>query len=279
MASDRNQDRERVSHGERIEVRSGDLRDTDASASVRRTTSEPLTSGPPAAEMVRHETGRPQRSADRTAEVEIPESYNLNQDRVRWGPIIAGLLTALTTLLLLGLLGLAIGLTTVNAGSAAAQGGPPPAAGTAAAIWGAVTALVAFFLGGWVAGRTAAVFDRRWGAWNGALVFMVAVPVTTWLAGQGLGFLAGTLGNFAGALNIDASALANQAQQAANQVQQAVRTTQPSDVGQAAAGARYAAWGTLLGLLVGLFAAALGGALGTRREISLERATADVTRG
>ena len=47
------------------------------------------------------------------------------RDRVHWGPIVAGLLTALTTLLLLSLLGLAVGLTTVNAGTAAAQGAPP----------------------------------------------------------------------------------------------------------------------------------------------------------
>ena len=211
-------------------------------------------------------------------QVELPEALNLARDRVRWGPIWAGFFTALTAMVLLGLLGLAIGLTSVNAGTAAAQGGPPQGAGTAAAIWGAITALVAFFVGGWVAGRTAAVFDRRWGAWNGALVFIVAVPITLWLAGQGLGFLAGTLGNFASALNIDPGAMANQAQQAADQAQQAGRTPQPSDVAQAAAGARNAAWGTLIGLLVGLIAAALGGALGTRREVALERTTADVTR-
>ena len=58
--------------------------------------------------------------APRETQAEIPEAYNLGRDRVRFGPIVAGLLTALTSLLLLGLLGVAIGLTAVNAGDAAA---------------------------------------------------------------------------------------------------------------------------------------------------------------
>jgi hypothetical protein len=123
---------------------------------------------------------------DDTADVRISEASNLARDRVRWGPILAGLCTALTSLLLLSLLGLAIGLTAVNAGTAAAQGAAPDDAGRNTAIWGAVSALISFFLGGYVAGKTAAVFDRGWGALNGALVFLVAVPVTLWLASMGL---------------------------------------------------------------------------------------------
>jgi hypothetical protein len=128
-----------------------------------------------------------------------------------------------------------------------------------------------------VAGRTAAVFDRRWGAWNGALVFIVAVPVTLWLAGQGLGALLGTLGEFAGALNLNLGQLSSSAQDTANQAQQAARSAQPVDVARAAAAARNAAWATLIGLLVGLGAGALGGALGIRRELAMHRTTVRVT--
>ena len=52
--------------------------------------------------------------APRTTDTEIPEAYNLGRDRVRFGPVVAGLLTALTSLLLLGLRGVAIGLTAVK---------------------------------------------------------------------------------------------------------------------------------------------------------------------
>jgi hypothetical protein len=204
--------------------------------------------------------------APRTTDAAIPEAYNLGRDRVRFGPIVAGLLTALTSLLLLGLLGVAIGLTAVNAGDAAARGDAGAGTGLFSALWGALTGLIAFGLGGYVAGRTAAVFDRRWGALNGALVFMLGVPLTLWLAGQGLGFATGALGDFVGALNIDPG----QAQGAAGQLQGAAQQVRPVDVARAAENARNGAWGTLLGSLLALGASGLGGWLGTRRELEVE---------
>ncbi|MEA2641674.1 MAG: hypothetical protein QOF51_3068, partial [Chloroflexota bacterium] len=123
----------------------------------------------------------------------LPGRFNLVNDRVRWGPIFAGFFVAITTMVMLGLLGLGIGLTGLNAGFSAAQGTPPPQTGTNAAIWGAVSAIIAFLLGGYVAGRTSAVYSRGWAALNGALVFFLAVPVMLWLAGQGFGAVLGTL--------------------------------------------------------------------------------------
>jgi hypothetical protein len=206
----------------------------------------------------------------RETETEIPEAYNLGRDRVRFGPIVAGLLTALTALLLLGLLGVAIGLTAVDAGDAAAGGDAGAGAGTFSAVWGALTGLLAFGLGGYVAGRTAAVFDRRWGALNGALVFMLGVPLTLWLAGQGLGFAAGALGSFVGALNVDPAQVQSAAQGAAGQAQGAAAQVRPVDVARVAEGARTAAWGALLGAALALGASALGGWLGTRRELEAD---------
>jgi hypothetical protein len=200
----------------------------------------------------------------------IPDGFDLKQDRVHWGPIVAGLLTALTTLLLLSLIGLAVGLTTVNAGTAAAQGGPPADAGRNSAIWAAVSGIVAFLLGGYVAGRTAAVFSRGWGALNGALVFMLAVPLILWLAGQGLGTVLGSLGNLSGALANNPGAT-QAAQGAAGQAQAAAQNVQPIDVARAAEGARNAAWGALAGLLVALGGSALGGWLGTRHPHVIEQ--------
>ncbi len=132
-------------------------------------------------------------------ELPIPEGYNIVKDRVRFGPIIAGLATALGSLALLGLFGVAVGLTVVNAGDAARAGQPPAGIGPASATWAILASIVSFMLGGYVAGRTAAVFDRHWGMLNGGLVFMLGIPIALWLAGQGLGFLAGTLGTFADA--------------------------------------------------------------------------------
>ena len=186
---------------------------------------------------------------------------------------MAGLATALTSLLILSLLGLAIGLTVVNAGDAVAQGTAPSGLGRNSAIWGALAGLIAFFLGGWVAGHSAAVFDRGWGALNGALVFLVGVPVILWLASMGLGSVLGSLGSLAGSLNPDAGTVQN----VADQARQAAQNTQPVDVARAAANARNTAWGTLLGLVLALGAAAVGGMAGTRRELEVHPRTRRVT--
>ena len=216
-------------------------------------------------------------AAETVREHALPDGFELRRDRVHWGPILAGLLTAVTALLMLSLLGLAVGLTTVNAGTAAVQGGPPADAGRNSAIWAAIAGILSFLLGGYVAGRTAALFNRGWGALNGALVFMLAVPLILWLAGQGLGTVLGSLGNLSGALASNPGA-AQAAQGAAAQAQASAQTIQPIDVARAAEGARNTAWGTLLGALLGLGASAFGGFLGTRHPTTTERTTRRVVR-
>ncbi len=192
------------------------------------------------------------------------DGHELTADRVRWGPIVAGLLTALTSLLLLSLLGLALGLATVDARTAAAQGGLPGDAGRNSAIWSAIAGVLSFLLGGFVAGRTAAIFSRGWGALNGAMVFLLAVPITLWLAGQGLGALLGSVGNFVGGLDLGG---------AADQARRAAGGVQPGDLARAAEQARNGAWGALVGSLLGLGASALGGFLGAQRDLGLTRLT------
>lgn len=209
-------------------------------------------------------------NVEEVREREVPDGLDLARDRVRWGPIVAGLLTALTALLLLSLLGLAIGLTSVNAGTAATQGGPPPDIGRNSAIWAAISGIVAFALGGYVASRAAALFNRGWGALNGALVFMLAVPLMLWLAGQGLGSVLGSLGNLSGALASNPNA-AQAAQGAASQAQSAAQNVQAGDIARAAEAVRNTAWGTLAGSLVAVAASTLGGWLGTRHPAAHTR--------
>lgn len=214
------------------------------------------------------------RPVDDDVDIEIPRTLNLQKDRVRWSAVIAGVVTALTCLLLLSLLGIAIGLTTVNAGTAAAQGAPPPDLGRNLGIWGGAAALISFLLGGFVAARTAAVFDRGWGALNGTLVFLLGLPIILWLAAQGLGF---ALGTFAQSMQIDPGTATNAATQAQQTAQQAAQQVQPIDVARAAERARNAAWSAFLVSLLGLGAGALGGYLGTRRELELNRRTGEIT--
>jgi hypothetical protein len=183
----------------------------------------------------------------------LTEAIGEFRDRVRWGPILAGLLTALTSMLVLNLLGLAAGLSAVDIGGATQQGSTTQAqdAGRNSAIWAAISGIISFFLGGYVAARTAGFFDRGWGAVNGAMVFMLAIPLTLWLAAQGVGALVGGLGTYAGGFDT--------LRATAGDVDQA-------DVARAAEGVRNGAWGALLGSLLGLASSALGGMFGARQE-------------
>ncbi|MGN6625952.1 MAG: hypothetical protein ACTHLN_04975, partial [Tepidisphaeraceae bacterium] len=74
----------------------------------------------------------------------------VSMDRVRWGPVIAGLFVALATLVVLATLGVAVGFSSADQNSSASS------FGIGAGIWGAATALIAFFVGGMVAARSAA---------------------------------------------------------------------------------------------------------------------------
>ncbi len=195
----------------------------------------------------------------------VSQVMNVPTDRVRWGPIWAGLLAAFFTLLVLSLLGLAIGASTVNAGQAA-QGSGTQNAGSYSAIWAGISAILAFLVGGYVTGRTAAVHERGWAALNGALVFLLALPLLLWLASQGLGALIGNASHIASGLGINLGQLSATATGAA-------RSITPAQAQQAADTARNTAWGTLVGLLLGCGAAALGGTLGMRHAARDTHAT------
>jgi len=284
MSTNRDRNRNHDGASERIDtVRPEELADHDGD--THGTTTESYTVAPPVnvvqQESVRSAAPRqetrvrqqPTRPAafEGTREVDIPETYALDRDRVRWPAVFAGLLTALTTLITLAVLGLAVGLTSVDAGAAVAQRGVPSGLGLGSGIWAGVSALLAFLLGGWVAGRTAAVFGKGWGALNGMLVFLLAVLATLWLAGNGLGALLGSFGGFAQSLNIDPNAVRDAAGQAGQNAQQNAQQVTPEQAAQAATNARNAAWSTLLGLGLGTGAATLGGLLGTRNHLDVDR--------
>lgn len=194
-------------------------------------------------------------------------------DRVRWGPVIAGLLTALSTLVVLSVLGAAITASTYDGDDSARN------YGIRAGVWGAISALIAFGLGGCVAARTAAVRGSRNGMLNGAMVWVAAVPLLVYMVGTGISAAARAAGNVAQTASQTAAAVADtpQGQEAAQrqgeQVQQRLnemvnqgqaRASDPTTRERAADAARSAAWGTLISLLLALAASTLGGWMGAR---------------
>lgn len=203
-------------------------------------------------------------------------------DRIRWSAILAGLFTVFTTLVVLGLLGLAIGLSSYDAGDALRN------FGLGAGIWGVISMLLAFLVGGWLTARSAATVGRGNGVLNGAMVWVVTIPLLLYFLSSGVGTLLRTTGNLAttgvqaaassaGAVvdNVAPGAV-EQAQDAAGNVVAAAQATAtalgeqitPQSVETATANASTGAWSTLLGLLLGLVAAMIGGAIGARRSLA-----------
>lgn len=129
--------------------------------------------------------------------------------RISWGAIIAGAILALVLQVMFGLLGLGIGLATVDP-----QGGGTPSAtalSSGAGIYAGVTILLSIFAGAYVAARMAGTFSRRDSAIHGLVTWAVATLVAVWLVASGasaivtgafgaVGSVAQSIGGAAGAV-------------------------------------------------------------------------------
>jgi len=195
------------------------------------------------------------------------------KNRVQWGPILAGIAVAIATLLILSVLGLAVGSTAFSPRSANQH------VTTGAAIWGILSALIAFFLGGWVAAKSAAVGGVGSGLLNGLVVGCAILVLVLWLTGTGIGALLGTVsGNIGDIAKLATGSSAGGTQQQVSQsAQQATKAVTPQEAFNTV---KDAAWGTFLGLVLPLIAAALGGVVGhnTHSEVTTETPPADVVR-
>jgi hypothetical protein len=186
-------------------------------------------------------------------------------ERVRWAAVLAGLVTALMTLTLLSVLGLAIGLTTVMPGNITGT------LGLGVGVWSAISVLIAFMIGGWAAARTAAVAGRANGALNGAMVWIATIPLVLYLLG-GVTTLAALAGS---TVTTGAQVAAPLTGQAANDpslqatAQALIGQIAPANAPSVISAGSIAAWGALLALLLGLVAATLGGLLGARSVTDL----------
>src|SRR5436190_6862240 len=108
--------------------------------------------------------------------------------RISWGAIIAGLIVALVTQILLAMLGVAIGAATIDP---IQEQRPLEGLGTGAAIWWIVSSLISLFLGGCVAGRLAGVPRKGDGALHGIVMWGAATLITFLLVGTAIGGLFG----------------------------------------------------------------------------------------
>jgi hypothetical protein len=228
-------------------------------------------------------------------------AVNTPVDRVRWTSVIAGFFTVLCTIVILTILGIAIGLSTVDPNN-------PRGFALGASIYGGAVALLAFFFGGWIAARTAAVGGTGNGILNGAMVWIITIPILVYVLGNGIGSILGTAADLTTkaatigvqaapavatvasqtgantvptAVNAVATPLAGangattgatqaattipeQAQAAVATVQNQIQDVTPQQIQQTAQSASSIAWTTLLALALSAAAALFGGLAGAR---------------
>lgn len=184
-------------------------------------------------------------------------------DHVRWGAIIAGIFATITTLVGLAVLGLAVGLSAFDT-SATGPGANDllSAFGIGAGVWGLISGLLAFGLGGYMAGATARTRGGDRGALQGAMVWIVTIPLMLVLLGSGIGGLVNMAANTAGALGAVLDDPVAVGQQPGEVVPGTVQQPTPGQVDQATDVGGQTAWGIMLWLGLSAAAAMVGGLLG-----------------
>jgi hypothetical protein len=192
----------------------------------------------------------------------IAETPIVNQvveyhDRVRWGPIISGLVVALATQLILSALGAAIGSTFLS-GSGAPRSNAS-GVGSAVGIWSIISLLISLFIGSWVAARACGPMNRNTALLNGAILWATTLALSSWLLANGV----------AGAFGVAAS----NAGEVLNQVQQQGGVNVPNNppnitaeqANQIAGNTAKGLWSFVVGSLLGLAASLAGASAGARK--------------
>lgn len=190
---------------------------------------------------------------NRVVEPSVSKTVVDYHNRVRWGPIFAGIVVSIATQLLLSALGVGIGFTiggvetNVNV------------IGTSVGIWSIISLLIALFLGSWVTASTCGPMNKKTALLHGLILWATTLSISAWLLASGV----------SGAFGV---VIANTGE-VLNQVQQPGGVDLPDRVPDISAAeaqniAEYsakAAWSFIFGSLLGLVAALIGATVGARK--------------
>jgi hypothetical protein len=139
----------------------------------------------------------------------------LNWKRLSWGAIMAGVVISLVVYTAISLLGLGIGLHTLD--FRAGDNPSPKAFGIGAALWWLFAGLVAYFAGGWVAGRFAGVASKVDRALHGVVTWALVTIISMFLVSTAMG---GIIGGAVSIVGKGVSGAGQVAQQSGQQQQQ-----------------------------------------------------------
>ena len=110
-------------------------------------------------------------------------------NQISWGAVFAGILIALIAQLLLNLLGVGIGLTTLD--SSSVQNSDPKTLSIAAGVWWATSGILSAFAGGYAAGRLSGRPKESTTGWHGLTAWAGATLVVLYLITSAVGSLIG----------------------------------------------------------------------------------------
>lgn len=122
---------------------------------------------------------------------------NFSIKRISWSAVFAGVLVVIVAQILLTLLGLGIGLSTIDP---VTEQNPTSGLGTGSAIWYIISSLLSLFVGGWVAGRLAGAPRLFDGVLHGVLTWCLATLITIYFLTTTIGSLIGGAGRLVGGL-------------------------------------------------------------------------------
>lgn len=177
-------------------------------------------------------------------------------DRVRWGPILAGLFMAITTQLVLSAFGAAIGLSSLSgSGAPRSEAGD---VGTAVGIWSIISLLISLFIGGWTTTRACGPMSKSSALLNGAILWATTLAISAWLLSSGVSGAFGIVASNAGAA-------INQAQQSGASLPNTAPNVTAQQTRDIAGNAAKVGWSFALGSLLALAASLFGATVGARR--------------
>ncbi|MEA5618950.1 hypothetical protein VB711_14030 [Cronbergia sp. UHCC 0137] len=177
------------------------------------------------------------------------------RDRVRWGPILSGVLLALATQLVLSSFFSALG-----AGRIADSLAPRSIASgiiSNVGIWSTVALLLSLFLGGWVTTRACGPMNQNTALLNGAILWATTLAISSFLLANGV------LGTF-GVAAYNAGEVITQLQQQGTNIPQNLPQLTEEQTRQVAAATSRTLWWFVLGSLLSLAAALMGAVAGMR---------------
>src|SRR6266849_9150892 len=142
------------------------------------------------------------------------DAHTTMVSRISWGAVLAGVVVALVTQLLLNMLGIGIGAATLNP----VEGDNPSAMSLSigAGIWFALSTILAALAGGYAAGRLAGVLRESTAGWHGLTAWALTTLVIFYLLGSTVGgILGGAYRGVTNTLGSVASAVGSTAETAA----------------------------------------------------------------